>query len=308
MIELEHVCRDFDGFRAVDDFSLTIRRGAFCVLIGPSGCGKSTTLRMINRLIEHTAGRIRIDGKEIRSFRGEALRRRMGYVIQSGGLFPHWTVERNIATVPALLGWPRAKIRDRVTELMELLQLDPERFRHAYPHRLSGGQQQRVGVARALAADPDVLLMDEPFGALDPITRGALQAELARIQRGTGKTVVFVTHDMDEALKLASLVVVMEHGRLVQAASPRELLAAPASDFVREFVGSEEPGLKLLAVETVAGRVREGEAAPGDPLPRTATLRLALSEMISRRCDRLAVADDDGRVIGAVHLTDLVRR
>jgi osmoprotectant transport system ATP-binding protein len=229
-------------------------------------------------------------------------------VIQSGGLFPHWTVERNIATVPALLGWPRAKIRDRVTELMELLQLDPERFRHAYPHRLSGGQQQRVGVARALAADPDVLLMDEPFGALDPITRGALQAELARIQRGTGKTVVFVTHDMDEALKLASLVVVMEHGRLVQAASPRELLAAPASDFVREFVGSEEPGLKLLAVETVAGRVREGEAAPGDPLPRTATLRLALSEMISRRCDRLAVADDDGRVIGAVHLTDLVRR
>ena len=308
MIELEHVCRDFDAFRAVDDVSLTIRRGEFCVLIGPSGCGKSTTLRMINRLIEHTSGRIRIDGEEIRSFPAEVLRRRMGYVIQSGGLFPHWTVERNIATVPALLGWPRAKIRDRVTELMHLLRLDPERFRHAYPHRLSGGQQQRVGVARALAADPEVLLMDEPFGALDPITRAALQAELARIQRGTGKTVVFVTHDMDEALKLASLVVVMEQGRLVQAASPRELLAAPASGFVRAFVGSEEHGLKLLAVETVAARLRAGEAAPGDPLPRTATLRRALSEMISRHTDRLAVADDDGRVIGAVHLADLARR
>jgi osmoprotectant transport system ATP-binding protein len=308
MIELEHVCRDFDGFRAVDDFSLTIQRGAFCVLIGPSGCGKSTTLRMINRLIEHTSGRIRIDGDEIRSFPAQVLRRRMGYVIQSGGLFPHWTVERNIATVPALLGWPRAKIRDRVTELMQLLQLDPERFRGTYPHRLSGGQQQRVGVARALAADPDVLLMDEPFGALDPITRATLQAELARIQREMGKTVVFVTHDMDEALKLASLVVVMEQGRLVQAASPQELLAAPASGFVRAFVGSEEHGLKLLAVDTVAARVRAGEAPPGDPLPRTATLRRALSEMISRHTDRLAVADDAGRVVGAVHLADLVRR
>jgi osmoprotectant transport system ATP-binding protein len=307
MIELEHVCRDFDGFRAVDDFSLTIPRGEFCVLIGPSGCGKSTTLRMINRLIEHTSGRIRIDGEEIRNFPAEVLRRRMGYVIQSGGLFPHWTVERNIATVPALLGWKRARIRDRVTELMQLLQLDPERFRHAYPHRLSGGQQQRVGVARALAADPDVLLMDEPFAALDPITRGTLQAELARIQREMGKTVVFVTHDMDEALKLASLVVVMEEGRLVQAASPQELLAAPASGFVRAFVGSEEHGLKLLAVETVAGRVREGEAAPGEPLPQTATLRRALSEMISRRTDRLAVAGEDGRVVGAVHLADVAR-
>jgi osmoprotectant transport system ATP-binding protein len=187
------------------------------------------------------------------------------------------------------------------------LQLDPERLRHAYPHRLSGGQQQRVGVARALAADPDVLLMDEPFGALDPITRATLQAELARIQRGTGKTVVFVTHDMDEALKLASLVVVMEHGRLVQAASPQQLLAAPASGFVREFVGSEEHGLKLLAVETVATRLREGETAAGEPLPRTATLRRALSEMISRHADRLAVADADGHVVGAVFLADLAQ-
>jgi osmoprotectant transport system ATP-binding protein len=308
MIELQNVSKDFGGFRAVDDVSITVPDGAFCVLIGPSGCGKSTTLRMINRLIEHSAGQIRIDGAEIRSFREEELRRRMGYVIQSGGLFPHWTVERNIATVPMLLGWPRARIRDRVTELLELLQLNAARLRTAYPHRLSGGQQQRVGVARALAADPDVLLMDEPFGALDPITRMTLQGELVRIQRETRKTIVFVTHDMDEALKLATQIAVMNHGRVVQQGTPRQLLAEPANDFVREFVGSEDYGLKLLAVTPVADRVRAGEDAPGPPVDEQADLRHALSEMVAQGTDRLRVVDGEGRTLGAIHLEDVARR
>jgi osmoprotectant transport system ATP-binding protein len=308
MIELQNVSKEFGGFRAVDDVSITIPDGAFCVLIGPSGCGKSTTLRMINRLIEHSAGQIRIDGAEIRSFREEELRRRMGYVIQSGGLFPHWTVERNIATVPMLLGWPRARIRDRVTELLELLQLNVARMRTAYPHLLSGGQRQRVGVARALAADPDVLLMDEPFGALDPITRTTLQGELVRIQRETRKTIVFVTHDMDEALKLATQIAVMNHGRVVQQGRPRQILAEPASDFVREFVGSEDYGLKLLAVTAVADRIRAGEDPPGPAVDEQADLRHALSEMVAHGTDRLRVVDGEGNTLGAIHLEDVARR
>jgi osmoprotectant transport system ATP-binding protein len=206
-----------------------------------------------------------------------------------------------------LLGWPAARIRDRTHELLAALKLDPEGFRRKYPHQLSIGQQQRVGIARALAADPDVLLMDEPFGALDPITRDALQSEIARIQRESRKTVVFVTHDMEEALKLASRIAVMDRGRLVQAGTPVEILAAPANDFVRDLVGQDEVGIRLLSVETVATRLRRGEKSSGSTIATTATLRQALSRMIAEHTDRLAVTDTDGQPIGALHLQDIVR-
>jgi osmoprotectant transport system ATP-binding protein len=305
MIEFEHVGKHYGEFAAVDDLSLKIDAGEFCVLIGPSGSGKTTTLKMINRLIEHDRGRILFAGEEIRSFRIEELRRRMGYAIQSIGLFPHRTVEENIATVPKLLKWPKARIRDRVTELLTLLGLDPETFRARYPHHLSGGQQQRVGVARALAADPQILLMDEPFGALDPVTRDTLQAEMLRIHAASGTTIVLVTHDMDEAVRLASRIVILESGRIAQTGSPREILTRPANDFVADFIGREDIGIKLLAIETVAERLRPGETAPGEPIAASASLRQALSLLVSRGADKLGVVGPDGRPVGVLHLADL---
>jgi osmoprotectant transport system ATP-binding protein len=308
MIELEHVSKRYGTTAVVDDLSLSIAEGELCVLVGPSGAGKSTVLRMINRLVPPSSGTIRVGGEDAAALRPEALRRRIGYVIQSIGLFPHWTVERNIGAVPALLGWPKARIRGRVSELLAMLQLEPDLFRGKYPHQLSGGQQQRIGVARALAADPAVLLMDEPFGALDPITRDTLQEELSRLHRQNRKTIVFVTHDMEEALRLASRVAILDGGRLVQVGTPREVLSAPADDFVRDFVGRKDLGLRLLSVERVAERLRGGEAAPGAPIAASETLREALSQMVSRGADRLAVADEDGRPAGSIHLADLARR
>lgn len=307
MIDFERVTKRFGSWTAVDTVSFTVAEGEFRVLIGPSGSGKSTVLRMINRLIPADEGAIRIDGEDIASLKPEELRRRMGYVIQSVGLFPHWTVERNIATVPGLLGWPKARIRDRVTELLELLNLDPRRYRGAYPHQLSGGQQQRVGVARALAAEPRILLMDEPFSALDPITRASLQTELSAIHRRTGTTVVFVTHDMDEALRLGDSIAVMDHGRLIQCATPLEILTRPTSPLVRDLVGREEWGLKRLAVETVGDRARRQESVTGEPLAAETPLHRALSEMVARGTERLPVVDGDGRPAGVLHLSDLVR-
>ncbi len=304
MIAFERVSRVFDEFRAVEDLTLRIEEGEFLVLIGASGSGKSTILRLINRLLEATSGVIRFAGQDVGSIRPETLRRRMGYVIQGGGLFPHWTVARNIATVPALLGWPPGKIAARVDELLGLLRLDAGRLRHAYPHQLSGGQQQRVGVARALAARPGVLLMDEPFGALDPLTRADLQAELRRIHRETGTTIVFVTHDMDEAIGLGSRIALIDKGRLVQAGTPLEVLTRPASPLVRDFVG--DSGLKLLAVQRVADRLRPGERAPGTPIPADASLASALSEMVMRGADRLPVIDGRGSPAGALVLADFV--
>jgi osmoprotectant transport system ATP-binding protein len=307
MIELDGVSKQYGDLPVVAGVSFTIGKGEFFVVIGPSGSGKSTTLKMINRLVPSSAGLIRLEGQDIRDFKPEQLRRRMGYVFQSIGLFPHWTVERNVATVPELLGWPKAQIQSRVAELLTLLKLDPDGFGRKYPHQLSGGEQQRVGVARALAARPDVLLMDEPFGALDPVTRASLQEEIVRIHGDSGTTIVFVTHDIDEALKLASRIAILEQGRLVQTGTPRELLATPATDFVRDFVGRDDHGIRLLSVEPVSNRLRAGKVAPGEPIADSASLRQALSQMISRGTDRLGVVDASGRNLGVLELADLAR-
>jgi len=307
VITFEHVSKAFDGVKAIDDLSLDITQGEFTVVIGASGSGKSSALKMINRLLEHDSGRILFAGQEIRAFKPEDLRRRMGYAIQSIGLFPHWTVEQNIATVPDLLHWPRSRTRERVTELLDTLDLPPEVYRNRYPHQLSGGQQQRVGVARALAGDPDILLMDEPFGALDPVTRGTLQQEIARIHDASGKTIVLVTHDIDEALRLADRIVVLDHGRVVQVGTPREILSSPANDFVADFIGRSDIGVKLLGLYTVADCLRVGEVAAGIPIASAATLREALSAFVAQRVDRLPVVDGHGKPAGVIAFADLWR-
>ena len=306
MIELDHVTKRYGAHDSVTDVSFTVEKGGFCAIVGPSGSGKSTTLRMINRLIEPSAGSIRINGEDIAALPIEALRRRIGYAIQSVGLFPHWTIADNIATVPRLLKWPEERVQQRVDELLALLQLDAA-ARTKFPHQLSGGQQQRVGVARALAAHPTVLLMDEPFGALDPVTRAELQAEMRRIHEETRTTIVFVTHDMDEAVNLASRIALIDAGRLVQAGTPLELLTRPANDFVRGFVGSKDLGLKVLSQRRAADWLRPGESAAGAPIPGDTSLRAALSEMVTRGTDRLPVADGEGRPAGALLMADLLR-
>jgi osmoprotectant transport system ATP-binding protein len=307
MIELEDVVKLQGAQRVVDHVSFTVARGEFCALVGSSGAGKSTTLKMVNRLIPMSAGTIRIGGEDITTLPPEALRRRIGYVIQSIGLFPHWTVAENIATVPRLLGWPQARIAARTAELMALLRLDPALHGAKHPHELSGGQQQRVGFARALAADPELLLMDEPFGALDPITREALAAELALIHRRTRKTTLFVTHDLDMALAMADQVAIMHQGRLRQFAPPRDILEHPADEFVRDFVGRSGLGLKLLGVRKVAERARAEGAAPGEAIDQSASLAEALSEMVVRHATQVPVRDASGAVTGSVALDDLVR-
>jgi osmoprotectant transport system ATP-binding protein len=332
MIELNQVSKRFGNTVAADELTLHIERGECVVLLGPSGSGKSTALKLINRLVELDRGDIRFDGRDIRSYAPEQLRRQMGYVIQSIGLFPHWTVARNIATVPALLGWSRARTEARVDELLELLGLPPSEMRQRYPHQISGGQQQRVGVARALAAQPQVLLMDEPFGALDPLMRQELQRELARIQRSQGQTIVMVTHDVDEALFLATRIVLLDQGRIVQQATPRELLRHPANEWVANFLGRADHGQRMLALQTVGERMRGGgamraaggasaEAAraaaaqtdatlgpAGDrvPLHLSMTLRDALGQFLALRCLCLPVVDDSGAVVGELHLSDLI--
>ncbi|WP_339026202.1 ABC transporter ATP-binding protein [Leclercia pneumoniae] len=306
MIEFQDVNKVFAGQPAVSDLNLTCEEGAFSVLIGTSGSGKSTTLKMINRLVEHDSGRICFAGQEIRSLPVLELRRRMGYAIQSIGLFPHWSVARNIATVPQLQKWSKQQIDDRVDELMALLGLDPS-LRERYPHQLSGGQQQRVGVARALAANPEVLLMDEPFGALDPVTRSALQLEMTRIHRILGRTIVLVTHDIDEALRLADRLVLMDNGRVVQQGSPLELLTQPATPFVREFFGRSELGVRLLSLRTVGESMRR-EMTPeaGEPLHDSMSLRDALSAFVTGRCERLPVVNAQGQPCGTLHFRDLL--
>jgi len=248
-IRLDGVSKVYpDGTTAVRELDLTFAAGELTVLVGPSGCGKTTTMKMINRIIEPTTGRILLGGDDVTRVDPVQLRRRIGYVIQSVGLFPHQTVRKNVATVPGLLGWDKARTRDRVEELLELVGLDPRTFGDRYPHQLSGGQRQRAGVARALAADPAVLLMDEPFSAVDPIVRDRLQSEFLRLQQAVRKTIVFVTHDIEEAVRLGDRIAVMSEGGTVeQFAPPTELLGSPATPFVADFVGADR-GLKRLAV------------------------------------------------------------
>ncbi len=284
---------------AVTDLHLDIPEGQLCVFVGPSGCGKTTTLKMINRLVEPTAGEIHVLGTEIRSVKRPQLRRQIGYVIQQIGLFPHKTIAENIATVPKLLKWDRARVRERVDELVELVGLDREMLRR-YPAELSGGQQQRVGVARALAADPPILLMDEPYSAVDPVVRGRLQDELLDLQRRLRKTIVMVTHDIDEAIKLGDQVVIFETGGIIaQSGAPDDLLARPASPFVESFLGNER-GLKRLALLTVAditltdGLVVDVSAAPSE----------ALALMTAKASDWVGVRDGD-RLLGWVWSSDL---
>ncbi|MFJ5853282.1 ABC transporter ATP-binding protein [Enterobacter cancerogenus] len=306
MIEFNDVSKTFAGRPAASHLNLSFAEGAFSVLIGTSGSGKSTTLKMINRLVEHDSGQIRFAGEEIRSLPVLELRRRMGYAIQSIGLFPHWTVAQNIATVLQLEKWSRRSIDERVDELMALLGLEPA-LRDRYPHQLSGGQQQRVGVARALAANPQVLLMDEPFGALDPVTRAALQAEMTRIHRILGRTIVLVTHDIDEALRLADHLVLMDNGEVIQQGTPLALLSHPTNDFVREFFGRSELGVRLLSLRTVGEYMQRGDALPdGEPLQEQMSLRDALSAFVARQCEALPVCDAQGTLCGALHFRDLL--
>jgi osmoprotectant transport system ATP-binding protein len=292
MIAFEQVTKVFPGSRpAVTDLSLEIAEGEVVVLVGPSGCGKTTTLRMINRLIEPTSGRIIVDGRDVASVEPHELRRGIGYVIQQVGLFGHRTVADNIATVPRLVGWERTRIESRVNELMELVSLDPS-LAARYPGELSGGQQQRVGVARALAADPPVLLMDEPFGAVDPIVRERLQDELIDLQSRLRKTIVFVTHDVDEAIKLGDRVVVMNVGGIVeQAGRPAELLARPATDFVTRFIGGRR-GLRRLSLISVSDIALEKREPKGIVHVRPAdTLLDALDAMLREHTDAADVVD-----------------
>ncbi|SES17659.1 osmoprotectant transport system ATP-binding protein [Vreelandella subterranea] len=309
MIELAHVTKRFDDAVAVDDISLHIAKGKFCALVGTSGCGKSTTLRMINRLIEHSEGDILLDGQPIAAYDPVKLRRRIGYVIQHTGLFPHWTVARNIGLVPRLLKWSAAEVQAKVDELMGLLGLPKDEFAHKYPHQLSGGQAQRVGVARALAADPDILLMDEPFGALDPITREKLQDELARLQAKMHKTVVFVTHDMDEALRLADHLVVMREGRIVQQGTPLALLQHPQDSFVESLLGGLERGLKQAALTRVKDHMAPmGPTLPAQSrIPATFSLRQGLSMMLRDHTDRLTVVDQHDVPVGELTLRKIVK-
>jgi len=261
VIRLEGVTKRYpNGQVAVDDLSLEVPEGEICVLVGPSGCGKTTTMKMVNRLIEPTRGRIFLDGDDVTRVDPVKLRRRIGYVIQQIGLFPHLTIADNVGTVPRLLGWDRSRIRTRVDELLALVGLEPTQFRDRYPDQLSGGQRQRVGVARALGADPPVLLMDEPFGAIDPITRERLQREFIRLQGEVRKTIIFVTHDIDEAVKLGDRIAILRQGGVLeQYATPADLLGNPASEFVADFVGADR-GLKRLNVTGI--EVAELEKPP----------------------------------------------
>jgi osmoprotectant transport system ATP-binding protein len=309
-INLERVRKQYpDGTVAVEGLTMDLAAGETTVLIGPSGCGKSTVLRMINRLIEPSGGTIRVDGVDVAGQDAAKLRRSIGYVIQNVGLFPHQTIRANVGTVPRLLGWPKTRVRDRVEELLTLVGLDPARYGDRYPHELSGGQRQRIGVARALAADPVVLLMDEPFSAVDPIVRTRLQDEFRRLQETVRKTVVLVTHDIDEAVRLGDRIAVLaEHGRLQQFAPPAELLSAPGNEFVREFVGGDR-GIKLLAVTPIPREklrpAGEGGGGGAPTVASGATLQEALAAMLREGSNRVVV-QSNGTPEGVLTADDIV--
>lgn len=288
MIQIDTISKRYGNTIAVNSVTATLEKGQITALVGTSGSGKTTLLRMINRLVNPTEGRILIDGKDTAKIKPHILRRRIGYVIQGYGLFPHRTVAQNIASVPQLLGWNRRDIDSRVDELLSLFHLPPEQFRKRMPHQLSGGQQQRIGVARALAARPEMLLMDEPFGSLDPVIRAKAQQDLLAIQKQLGMTLVIVTHDMKEAIMLGNCIAVMDKGHLVQYGSAREILTKAANPFVASLIGSSDRPLRLLSLDKVADFTEPGEAS-GAPVSPDMNLRDALSECLWRGSKALAV-------------------
>lgn len=305
-IRLEGVRKVYaDGTTAVRELTLDVPAGELVVLVGPSGCGKSTILRMVNRLIEPSGGRIVLGDEDVTHGDPVALRRRMGYVIQSVGLFPHQTVRTNVGTVPKLLGWDSDRIRARTDELLDLIGLEAGRYADRYPHELSGGQRQRVGVARALAADPVVLLMDEPFSAVDPIARARLQDEFLRLQATVRKTILFVTHDVDEAVRLGDRIAVLsDGGTLEQYEAPARLLAKPANDFVARFVGADR-GLKRLGVTPIPAVLSPPRNEPGPTVDAGATLRDALAVLLDGGTGWVAVTGPDGAIRGTLTLGDI---
>lgn len=317
MIRFENVVKRYPGESAdaVHNLNLEIESGTICMLVGPSGCGKTTTMKMINKLIRPSSGAILIDGKNIDAVDTIELRLSIGYIIQDTGLFPHMTVGENIAVVPGELGWKKDRISARIEELLELVDLDPQTFRNKKPHELSGGQKQRVGVARALAGDPPIMLMDEPFGALDPITRGRLQDEFLRIQEKIRKTIVFVTHDVEEAIKMGDTIAVLKSGKIVQLSSPMEILSNPADPFVSELIGGRN-SLKMLNLMRCGQIMRNLCATDGEPARQStqsilglkATAQEALSEMLrtGERC--IFVEDAQHVVVGLLDFEDLLER
>lgn len=305
MIEIENLSKFYADQAAVANVSMTIPASTITAIVGTSGSGKTTLLRMINRLIEPSEGSIRINGEDTRAIPAHELRRRIGYAIQGHGLFPHQTVFDNIATVPRLLKWDSARIEAKVRELLELFQLEPDMFANRYPRALSGGQQQRVGVARALAAEPALLLMDEPFGALDPIIRAKAQTDLKEIQRKLGTTILLVTHDMDEAFRLSDRIAVMDKGKLLQFATPEMLIREPADPFVAEMVGQAERAFRLLSLRGIGAIAEEGEAQ-GEALPADMNQRDALSQLIWSRRSEAPVRQVDGSMRKRVTLAQLL--
>lgn len=304
MIELKNIKKTYEhGFQALKGIDLQFDDGKINVLIGPSGCGKTTTMKMLNRLIDYTEGDILLDGKSIRNISPINLRRKMGFVIQNIGLFPHMTIYNNVATVPKLLKWNKQKTHNRVVELLKMVNLDPKTYMKRRPSELSGGQQQRIGVIRALAAEPDIILMDEPFSALDPISREQLQDELIALQKEINKTIIFVTHDMDEAIKIADQIILMKDGAVVQQDSPEEILKNPANDFVKNFIGGKrlDENKELPPLERYIKKdyfaISNDEKAD-----------VAVNEMVQKKTNSAPVIDNHGTYQGIIHLYDVLNK
>ncbi|MBB4573300.1 ABC transporter ATP-binding protein [Rhizobium sp. MC63] len=307
MIEVRNVTKRYGAATVVDNVSIEVEKGSITVVVGTSGSGKSTLMRMINRLVPITEGEIFVGGQNVMDVEVTELRRRIGYAIQGHGLFPHRTVAQNIATVPQLLEWDSTRIAARVEELLGLFNLDPATFADKYPHQLSGGQQQRVGVARALAAEPELLLMDEPFGALDPVIRGKAQDDLLAIQKQFGTTIILVTHDMDEAFHLGNQIAVMSQGRLLQCSTPEKILTDPADPFVQQLTGTSDRALKLMSLLPLKESMEPTKGGLAYALPQSLSLRDALAEMIWQGVDEAAVQDGDKAAVGSISMSRLLQ-
>lgn len=317
MINFKNVTKVYESadkkVKAVDNINLHVDEGEICVFLGPSGCGKTTLLRMVNRLIPITAGAIEVNGKDISTMDTIKLRRSIGYVIQQNGLFPNMTIEENICVVPKMLAWNQSKMKKRYNELMDMMGLNPDEFRKRFPYELSGGQQQRIGVARALAADPPVMLMDEPFGALDPVIREHIQNEFLRIQKDVKKTILFVSHDIDEAIRLGDNIAIFNSGELMQIDPPDNILAYPKNDFIRDFIGNDR-ALKRLTLLTVKDLIKKidgftkGSRLKSDIISQTITLqenlKSALSYILASPSGEAWVIDENNQKIGVLRISD----